>query len=136
MKSHIKEFIGVLAFMLFSVVCGYAVANIKTSALGGISQTIGHFASIGQYGTSTAVVVTSSGVQTIATSSSREYAEITNISGQTVWCAADADKAAVIGSGISILASTTKVFGQDFAYTGAVRCVSVSNATVTVYARQ
>lgn len=135
MKLEIKKIVGVVALLL-AVISYLIPGSVVNTALGGQSQTVGRFSSIGEKGVSTGVVVTTSGVQVLATSSAREYAEISNLSAFAIYCNADADKRAVMYQGIMIPASTTKVFGADFAYTGAIRCISQANASTTVYAEQ
>lgn len=104
--------------------------------MGGMSQSSGRFSSLENTGTSTSVLLTTSGAQMVATSSAREYVEIANLTAAAIYCNADNDKPAVMYKGILIAASSTKVFGQDFAYTGGIRCVSSANASTTVYAKQ
>lgn len=144
MKSRISDALVIFAFLAVALIAGFLVfrtavkstVSAVDTSLGGISNTIGHFSNIGQYGASTGVVVTTSSAQVMATSSSREYAEIANLSSFAIYCNMDNDNSAVLYQGITIFASSTKVLGQDFSYTGAVRCISTGNASTTVYVRQ
>lgn len=144
MKSYVQEAVIISIFLFIAFLSGFLIfrASVNSASktintsLSGISNTIGHFSNIGQYGASTGVLVTTSSAQVVATSSSREYAEIANLSSFAIYCNMDDDKAAVLYQGITIFASSTKVLGQDFSYTGAVRCISTGNASTTVYVRQ
>ena len=114
-------FLGVL-------VIGMVLANSK--------ENIGGFSSLENTGVSTGVLVTTASTQMVATSSAREYVEIANLTASAIYCNANADKPAVMYKGIVIMASSTKVFGQDFSYTGGIRCIALGNASTTVYSKQ
>lgn len=124
----------VLIGIVFSV---YALSNVQyTLKVGGMSQSTGHFSSLDTTGVSTEVLVTTSSTQVLATSSARLYAEIGNLSANPIFCNANGDAPAVLYRGIVIPALGVKVFGQDFTYTGAIRCIGTANASTTVYSKQ
>jgi hypothetical protein len=115
-----------------------ALFGIGTGAMvvGGQSDSVAHYSSIGTMGTSGAMMITTTSAQVVATSSTREALIISNLSSYAIYCNANADKAAVGYSGIMIPASTTLSFDSELAYTGAVRCISpLGNASTSVYSR-
>lgn len=136
MNKTEKTIAGLIIVGLFATITMlFNLGSVKVN-VGGMSQTVGRFSSLGSTGTSTEVLVTTTSAQLVATSSAREYVEISNLSASPIFCNANGDATAVVYRGITIPALGTKVFGQDLAYTGAIRCVGTANASTTVYAKQ
>lgn len=131
-----KIILGLIVVGLLATVTMVMNLGSAQITVGGMSSNNGRFSSLGSTGTSTEVLVTTTSAQLVATSSAREYVEITNLSATPIFCSANGDTAAVLYRGIAIMASGTKVFGQDFGYTGAIRCIGTANASTTVYAKQ
>lgn len=132
----------ILSGLIVVVIClcltvGAIWIKVSKSAFGGQSTATARWSDIGSSGISSSTKLTTSSMQMIATSSAREYAEITNLSAYAIYCNADADKPAVLYKGLMIAASSTRVFGQDFAYNGAIQCIApAANSSTTSYARQ
>lgn len=132
--------------MSLVVVLAIAVVGLQVTAgimtknkqeemrVSGISNAATHLSQIGTTGTSTARLVTTSSTQIMATSSTREYARISNLSGNAIYCNADNDKPAVGYSGITIMGSSTIALDEIFPYAGAINCISpLGTASTTVY---
>lgn len=131
-----KTIVGLIAICMLASVAMVINVMQKAGPLGGMSQSSGHFSTLGNTGVSTGVLVTSTSAQVLATSSAREYAEITNFSGIAIFCNANGDAPAVLYKGITIFSSSTARFGQDIPYTGAIQCIATGNASTTIYAKQ
>ncbi len=136
-KKIIGIVVGVAVAIIAVATIALTLANRITN-VGGLADSTAHFSSVGNMGTSGAMLLTANvSAQVLATSSSREYAKISNLSGAAIFCNADADKAATANSGIMIAASSSMVMDQVFPYTGAIRCISPGqNASTSEYARQ
>lgn len=136
MNKTEKIVIGLIILGLFlTVLMVMNLGSLKVN-VGGMSQTVGSFSSLENTGVTTGILVTTASTQVIATSSAREYAEISNLTASAIYCNANADKPAVMYQGVVIMASSSKVFGQDFAYKGAIQCIASGNASTTVYSKQ
>jgi hypothetical protein len=87
--------------------------------------------------TATRVFVKSTDTLVAATSTGRQYLEIQNASGATTTAQQVScnfgDRPAVLYSGLTLFASTSKTFNLDNLYRGAIHCIAPSNgALITV----
>lgn len=130
------------AFVIVFVLIIVGAVYLFTSIRGGIpSDNVGSDIGATRFvkaNVSSAISVTTSSTLVLATTSSAQYREITNLSGAAIYCSLDNGKVAVQYTGITILASSSYIMAPDKEnmYVGAVRCIAPSGtASTTAFER-
>lgn len=133
MTSKKQKIVGIILGILALFGVSSGIENF-----GGVGDSSETFSNLGTTGTSGAMTLgISTSQQVLATSSSRIFAQIANLSNAPIFCSLDNDKAAVAYSGVMIATSSTLIIDSELPYTGAVRCISPGRiASTSVYSAQ
>lgn len=105
------------------------------------NQSLGSFETSNAYTaaqTSTGVLVTTSNTVVLATSTSRSFVRISNLSGNTIYCNTDNGKPATAFQGYMISATSSLSFSDNDSnlYRGAINCIAIGgSASTTVFQR-
>lgn len=83
---------------------------------------------IKSFGTSSAVTVTSSDIQVLATSTDRVYCVFSNMDNNAIFLGVNADRAAVAYQGIMINASSSYTIEDKNLYIGAIHAITNSGS--------
>jgi hypothetical protein len=137
---NIKEYLAAGGIIALSVAIGIGLAfgtaqlfaQPQAHSLGSSSDNV-----LALNPTATKVIVNSTDTLVVATSSGRQYLELTNASGATTTAQMVScnygDRPAVLYQGTTIFASTSKAYMLDNLYRGAIRCIAPANgALITV----
>lgn len=122
-----KTFLASLAIIgvIFLGVLGLSRAHQNQS-----NVKVGDYYPVFSIGSSTGVLCGTSSTQLIATSTSRNFLSVSNISPNIVYLSFGGP--AALNSGMALYASSTMRLDQNALYAGAIYCIASSNSSTTL----
>lgn len=135
LKKSLISLLIVLTIIFGMIKVASVAMKNQTSLSTGAFETANGFTAASA---STGVSVTSASTLVLATTSSRTYARISNLSAAAIYCNMDLSKPAVAYSGIMIAASSSYVVSdaESNLYKQAINCISPSGtASTTIFQR-